>query len=206
MYIFLDYDGTIVETPEQDFMKLYFLELSKKSQLPIEYIYKMVMSSIEEILKNQNPEKFLFDSFLEVIVSKDKYDREFWYNLFFDFYENEFDKVGKVMKPNKKLVEKIKTTNKKLIFASNPLFPEIATLKRIRFVGLKPENFTYIAHMENSHFAKPNPLFFKEIMEELNISPNECVMIGDTEYDKSCEKVGIKFFHISEEDKWEKIF
>ena len=100
----------------------------------------------------------------------------------------------------------IKSTNQKLVFASNPLFPEIATVKRIKFAGLSPDNFVYVAHMENCRFAKPNPIFFKDIMDKLNILPQECVMIGDSEFDRASEKVGIRFIHIADELEWEKLF
>ncbi|HQO06238.1 MAG TPA: HAD family hydrolase, partial [Fervidobacterium sp.] len=92
------------------------------------------------------------------------------------------------------------------VFASNPLFPEIATVKRIKFAGLSPDNFVYVAHMENCRFAKPNPMFFKDIMDKLNILPQECVMIGDSEFDRASEKVGIRFIHIADELEWERLF
>ncbi|MBO8160066.1 MAG: HAD family hydrolase [Thermosipho sp. (in: Bacteria)] len=206
MYIFLDYDGTIIKNSEDEFMKFYFSELSKKSGLPFETIYKIVMETTMETIKNQTHNKLLFDTFLDIITLKDKYDKTFWTNLFFDFYQNEFDKIKNIITPNDKLIKKIKMTKQKLIFASNPLFPKIATEKRIIFAGLSPENFYYIAHMENSHFAKPNPLFFKEILEKINAKPEECIMIGDSDFDKACEKIGIKFIHVANHEEWEGIF
>ena len=60
--------------------------------------------------------------------------------------------------------------------------------------------------MENSHFAKPNPKFFKEILNSLNLDPKNCVMIGDSDFDKASELVNIKFIHINETEEWEKYF
>jgi FMN phosphatase YigB (HAD superfamily) len=205
-YIFLDYDGTIIENAESEFLKEYFTLLSKKSGIEFNQLLRLVMSSVEESIKNTANDKNLFEKFSIAISQSSGKPREYWVKLFYDFYENEFDQLSKIVKPKKELIELMRKTDKKLIFASNPLFLKIATYKRIKFAGLEPEMFLYVANMENSTYAKPNPMFFKEITTKLNISPDECVMIGDTEFDMACEKVGIKFIHINEAEKWRQVF
>ncbi|MDK2885709.1 MAG: hypothetical protein PWP54_267 [Thermosipho sp. (in: thermotogales)] len=206
MYIFLDYDGTLVEDRSEEFYKLYFSLLSKKSNLPFEVIHKLVMESVYETLKNNDKEITLFEKFLDIISSKSSLDKNYWINLFISFYENEFDEIKKVTVPKENIIKKIKNTNHKLIFASNPLFPKIAVEKRIKFAGLSPNEFLYVSHMENSHFAKPNPKFFEEILEKLNLQPENCVMIGDSDFDKASELANIRFIHIENNDELEKLF
>ncbi|HCF37690.1 hypothetical protein Ob7_02275 [Thermosipho africanus Ob7] len=197
MYIFVDYDGTLVKNSEEKFMKTYFSILSRKVKLPIEKIFNLVMDSIYEITKIEDPSKNLFERFLESISKKTGKSKDYWYNIFLDFYKNEFDELRKIIKVNKKLTNFIKNSNYKFIFASNPLFPEIAVKKRIDFANLSPENFFYIATMENSHYAKPNPKFFAEILKKISVAADKCLMIGDTENDKASEKVGIKFINVN---------
>ncbi|MBZ4649649.1 HAD-IA family hydrolase [Thermosipho sp. (in: thermotogales)] len=197
MYIFVDYDGTLVKNSEEKFMKTYFSILSRKVKLPIEKIFNLVMDSIYEITKIEDPSKNLFERFLESISKKTGKSKDYWYNIFLDFYKNEFDELRKIIKVNKKLTNFIKNSNYKFIFASNPLFPEIAVKKRIDFANLSPENFFYIATMENSHYAKPNPKFFAEILKKIGVAADKCLMIGDTENDKASEKVGIKFINVN---------
>lgn len=162
MYIFVDYDGTLVKNSEEKFMKTYFSILSRKVKLPIEKIFNLVMDSIYEITKIEDPSKNLFERFLESISKKTGKSKDYWYNIFLDFYKNEFDELRNIINVNEKLTNFIKNSNYKFIFASNPLFPEIAVKKRIDFANLSPENFFYIATMENSHYAKPNPKFFAD--------------------------------------------
>lgn len=197
MYIFVDYDGTLVKNSEEKFMKTYFSILSRKVKLPVEKIFNLVMDSIYEITKIEDPSKNLFERFLESISKKTGKSKDYWYNIFLDFYKNEFDELRKIIKVNEKLTNFIKNSNYKFIFASNPLFPEIAVKKRIDFANLSPENFFYIATMENSHYAKPNPKFFAEILEKIGVAADKCLMIGDTENDKASEKVGIKFINVN---------
>lgn len=197
MYIFVDYDGTLVKNSEEKFMKTYFSILSRKVKLPIEKIFNLVMDSIYEITKIEDPSKNLFERFLESISKKTGKSKDYWYNIFLDFYKNEFDELRNIINVNEKLTNFIKNSNYKFIFASNPLFPEIAVKKRIDFANLSPENFFYIATMENSHYAKPNPKFFAEILEKIGVAADKCLMIGDTENDKASEKVGIKFINVN---------
>ncbi|MBO8138958.1 MAG: HAD hydrolase-like protein [Thermosipho sp. (in: Bacteria)] len=206
MYIFLDYDGTLVEERSEEFYKLYFKLLSKKSKLPFEKIYNLVMESVNETLENDDENITLFEKFLEIISHKSSIGKNYWLEFFIDFYQNEFNQIKKVTIPKDNIIKKIKKTDHQLIFASNPLFPKIAVEKRISFAGLSPNNFIYISHMENSHFAKPNPKFFKEILNSLNLDPKNCVMIGDSDFDKASELVNIKFIHINETEEWEKYF
>ncbi|HOH53260.1 MAG: HAD family hydrolase [Fervidobacterium sp.] len=206
MYIFIDYDGTIVKSSEEEFMKAYFKNLSNYFGIPFNEILTLVMESVNEAMKSTDGTKSLYMKFAEVFSKRTDKPFEYWAEKFTYFYENIFDQVESVIEPNLKLTNLIKSTNQKLVFASNPLFPEIATVKRIKFAGLSPDNFVYVAHMENCRFAKPNPMFFKDIMDKLNILPQECVMIGDSEFDRASEKVGIRFVHIADEPEWERLF
>lgn len=200
----MDYDGTLIKNPESEFFERYFFLLSKFSGIDLSEISRKVMKAVEETAKDTDNGKNLFEKFLEKI--SDNGDRKYWENLFMEFYKREFSKLKDIITKNDFLVELIKNTDKEVIFASNPLFPKIAVNERIRFVDLSPKRFCYIAHMENSHFVKPDPRFFKEIVEKLSINPADCVMIGDTENDIACEKIGIKFVHVDNEKEIYNIF
>jgi FMN phosphatase YigB (HAD superfamily) len=77
--------------------------------------------------------------------------------------------------------------------------------KRIEMIDMKPEDFVYISDMENSMTTKPHKEYFENILKELDISPEEAIIIGDTDFDKAAEKVGIKFIHVDDIEEWKKI-
>ena len=201
MIVFVDYDGTLTKNSEDEFMKAYFYAFSKKVNLPAETAQKLVMGSVYGAIKDESPNENVFDKFFDrFVVAMAPYgnhNRKYWIDFFIDFYRNEFDYVKTVIVPNEELVNKIKTSNHQFIFASNPIQPKIAMIKKIGFVGLSEDNFIYIAYMENSTYAKPNPKFFKEIIDKLNLNPSDCIMIGDTDFDKASEAAGIKFVHVN---------
>ena len=66
------------------------------------------------------------------------------------------------------LIKELKEKGYNLILATNPIFPRIATLNRIKWAGLDPNDFMYISTYENSSYCKPNIKYYEEIINKLN--------------------------------------
>ena len=85
------------------------------------------------------------------------------------------------------------------MLATNPLFPVVATESRIRWAGLKKEDFELVTTYENSRHCKPNPDYYKDIMEEIKVRPQECLMVGnDVKEDMIAESLGMKVFLLTD--------
>ena len=83
--------------------------------------------------------------------------------------------------------------------ATNPIFPMVAQTQRLSWAGLKENDFIHITAYENSRHCKPNPEYYKDIMAELNLGPEECVMVGnDVGEDMIAEKLGMKVFLLTD--------
>ena len=79
--------------------------------------------------------------------------------------------------------------------ATNPIFPAVATRARIRWAGLKAEDFALIPTYENSRSCKPNLLYYREVTEKLEVSPEECLMVGnDVQEDMVARELGMRVF------------
>ena len=67
---------------------------------------------------------------------------------------------------------------------------------RIRFAGIDPKSFDYITSYEESHFAKPNKNFIKEILDKFNLSPSDVVYFGNSEKEdgKVARELNLKFY------------
>jgi HAD superfamily hydrolase (TIGR01549 family) len=206
MHIFLDYDGTLIKTREEDFTKLYLTSLAKRANMDPKHLGRLIVTVTKELIKNQNGKKNIYDQFMKKITDLSGINALKWEKIFYEYYESDFKNLKAHVIKNDKLVESVKNTKNEIIFASNALFPKIAVSVRLSFIDMKIEDFEYLAYMENSHWLKPNPKFFKQIMEKNNLKSSECIMIGDSEFDKSCEKAGIKFIHVENEVEWKKYF
>ena len=119
------------------------------------------------------------------------------------FYKNEFIKVLEgscsPYPRAREILECARQKGLRMILATNPLFPAVATYARIRLGGMSPDDFEYVTAYENSSYWKPSPDYFTELLGKLGISPEECVMIGnDTRDDFSAHALGIPVFILTE--------
>ena len=99
-----------------------------------------------------------------------------------EFYKKDFNQVQAVCgfrKEAREVVEMVQASGKAVVLATNPLFPHTATENRMRWAGLKPEDFAFYTTYENSKYCKPNPKYYEEIMQKLDLKPDECIMIGN---------------------------
>lgn len=118
------------------------------------------------------------------------------------FYRDEFDKVRCVCGYDERAAEsvhKIKEMGLTVVLATNPLFPSIATEKRIAWTGLMPQDFAYFTSYENSSFCKPNLNYYREIINKLGIDPKKTLMVGnDVDDDMVAEKLGMSVFLLTD--------
>ena len=81
------------------------------------------------------------------------------------------------------------------VLATNPVFPAVATQARIRWAGLAPEDFSFVTSYENSRFCKPDPRYYREILDRMDLRPEECLMVGnDVKEDMSTRELGMRVF------------
>ena len=96
----------------------------------------------------------------------------------------------------------VKTAREKGIetyLATNPVFPRCATMNRIRWAGLDASDFRVITTYEDCVYCKPNPDYFRMILEQFRLDPEECLMVGnDVEEDLSIRSLGVKTFLVTD--------
>ena len=118
------------------------------------------------------------------------------------FYANEFDGGRQFCGYNAKvpeLIADIRNAGFRVILATNPIFPDVATVKRTGWAGLSVNDFEGYTTYENSTFCKPNPKYFIEVAERFGLKPEECLMVGnDAEEDVAAVKAGMGVFLITD--------
>ena len=102
--------------------------------------------------------------------------------VFEKFYQEEFQQAAEVTGDNplaKRAIELAKEKAEKVVLATNPLFPPVAVQTRLSWVDLKPEDFDYWTHYENSSYCKPNLAYYQEIMKCLGLDARQCLMVSN---------------------------
>ena len=202
--VFFDLDGTLLPMDQEVFLEAYMGGLAAK-MAPYGYEPKLLIKSIWKgtgaMVMNdgakRNDERF-WEVFSGVYGRNARGDEP----VFQEFYRNEFQNVAKVCGFDARAaqaIQEIKEMGKTLVLATNPLFPAIATHSRIRWAGLDPEDFAYITTYENSFHCKPNPDYYREILDKLGLQPEECLMVGnDVAEDMISQTLGMKVFLLTD--------
>ena len=202
--ILFDLDGTLLPMDQDKFANGYFSRLVKKLA-PLGYDPQKTVDGIwsgtAAMVKNNggitNEEAFWikFEEFFGKEALKDQ-------PVFDEFYRNEFNDVKSDCGFNPAAAETVKELKQKgfkLILATNPIFPAVATESRIEWAGLDKADFELYTTYENSHYCKPNPAYYGEILEKLSLKPSECLMVGnDAAEDGAAQKLGIKVFFLTD--------
>ncbi len=198
--IIFDLDGTLLPMDQDLFLKNYFKALSKKLSChgyePEELINSVLQGTKAMIMNNgkKTNEEVFWDTFANIHGEKSRESIP----VFEKFYEEEFDKLKVYTSPAsyaKEYIEILKMKKYNLILATNPLFPRIATHCRIKWAGIRPEDFSYITTYENSSHSKPNLDYYREVLSNTGKNPEECFMIGnDPEEDMIIEELGVRTF------------
>ena len=124
------------------------------------------------------------------------------------YYTNEFLKLGKISKSNhaKELLEAARNKGMRVVLATNPVFPEVAVEARLNWIGLSIKDFDHVSHAENSKICKPNPEYFKQLLELIGAEAQNTLMVGnDFFFDMAARNVGIKTWMIDKNQSGERV-
>ncbi len=202
--ILFDLDGTLLPMDQDKFIQIYmgkmaerFAPLGVDPQKLISTIWKGTEAMIRNNRVRSNEETFwqCFDETMGM-------DHTPLEPRFLEFYKTDFQfaKASTAVQPlSAMMIASLKAKGIRLILATNPIFPRIATLSRIEWAGLHPEDFELITTYENSSSCKPNLNYYKEILEKTGLLAEDCLMIGnDVKEDMVVEKMGMPCWLVSD--------
>ena len=205
-HILFDLDGTLLPMVQDEFVKFYMPLLAKSymnagvSLDPKKFI-GAVWAGYEAMVKNDgsctNREAFWSYIEPELPISTEESEK-----IALNFYADEFNQAICTTKPNpvsNQIVKRAKERGFETYLATNPVFPRCATMNRIRWAGLDAEDFKVITTYETCTYCKPNPEYFRGILEEFSLDPSECLMLGnDVEEDLAIRSLGVKTFLVTD--------
>ena len=183
--VLMDLDGTLLPFEQDDFLKAYFGLLCQKL-CPLGYEADTVIKALWHGTKcmiqsdgaNENAVRF-WDAFAAVL-GEDIRKAE---TMLDRFYGEEFHEVRRVVKgdsPAASIVRTLKDKGYTVVLATNPLFPDVAQESRLSWIELTPSDFALVTHYGNSRFCKPDPRYYREVLDKLGKSPDQCWMLGNS--------------------------
>ena len=202
--ILFDLDGTLLPMDQEKFVNGYFKMLAAKL-VPYGYepqqLINAILAGIEAMIKNdrrQLNEDAFWKRFVDIYGDKVLADKP----VFEDFYKNEFQDARSFCGFNPKAAETVRLLKDKgyrVVLATNPLFPSIATESRIRWARLEPSEFDLYTTYENTSYCKPNLDYYRDILKRIDCRPEECLMVGnDVGEDMVVEALGLQVFLLTD--------
>lgn len=201
-HILFDLDGTLLPMVQDEFVRFY-MPLLAKSYIsngvevdPREFV-SMIWSGYEAMVKNDGTQTNR-EAFWNYMGDKLPISREKSEELALEFYDGDFNQAICTTRPTPvadQIVKAAKEKGLETYLATNPVFPRCATMNRIRWAGLDAGDFKVITTYEDCNFCKPNPEYFRLILEKFNLEPSECLMVGnDVEEDLTIRTLGVKTY------------
>ncbi len=198
--VLFDLDGTLLPMEQDEFVKAYFALVSRamatRGYEPKAFL-NALWAGIKAMTSNDGTaanESVYWNKFCEIFGEEARIEESFLE----EFYKTDFELVKPYCGYDPMAavaVRELRAMGKRVVLATNPVFPEIATRARIRWAGLSFDDFELVTTYENSSYAKPNLSYYKEISDKLGVDPEECLMVGnDVGEDMVAKKLGMGVF------------
>lgn len=205
-HILFDLDGTLLPMDQEEFVRYYMPMLAEayiSRGIPVEpgpfidAVWKGYQAMVENDGSCTNEEAFWNYTAGTIPVERAEAVR-----IAEEFYGGEFNRAASVCRPAEAAARIVKTAmdqGTEVYLATNPVFPRCATMNRIRWAGLRPEDFRIITTYEDCRYCKPNVRYFQEILEKFGLAPEECLMVGnDVEEDLAVRSLGVSAFLVTD--------
>lgn len=202
--VLFDLDGTLLPMDMNEFIKAYFGGLARRlaplgyePQKLVDSIWQGTAAMVKNDGKTTNEERF-WQGFETAYGKPARQDEEH----FVAYYREDFDKVRTscgYTPAARKIVDTVKACGLRTALATNPIFPAMATERRIAWAGLSTSDFELYTTYENSRFCKPNPDYYLDVMQSLGVCPEECLMVGnDVAEDMIAQTLGCRVFLLTD--------
>ncbi|MFQ9515580.1 MAG: HAD family hydrolase [Eubacterium sp.] len=208
--VLFDLDGTMLPMDMKEFTDTYILLLSNRlisAGYDADQVIAGIWAGQKAMIANDgmitNEECFwkAFETFLTKGEEKldTKYKRKLEKEIT-KFYREDFGVARYITHPSDVVAECIdllKNKGYQVVVATNPIFPEVATLERMAWAGIHSDDFSLITTYENSCYSKPNLNYYKFLLKTLDKDPEDCLMVGNDVHEDMCAReLGIDVFLI----------
>jgi FMN phosphatase YigB (HAD superfamily) len=206
--ILLDLDDTLLDTKIYDFLPHYFSALGEKLKhiLPSDEMIDLVLKATKHMMRDLNPNTTNAEAFAEYFFPRLPVSREEIEPQIAEFYEQNFPALKKHVKAiplTKEFVTWLFNHDFNVAIATNPLFPARAIEHRIDWAGILDFPYCRITTYENSHYSKPNPKYYQEILDTCGVQAIDALMVGDDMQNDiiPARAIGMQTYHINTDKK-----
>jgi FMN phosphatase YigB (HAD superfamily) len=196
--ILFDLDGTLLDSNMDVFLPHYLKLLSACTAhiLPPGEFIAHLMQASNAMVTNDGREtnEEVFAKAFHPLIGRSREEME---PIFSGFYAHDFPLLQQhtVRKPEaRQVVQQAFDLGCKVVIATNPVFPATAIEQRLDWAGVADFPYHLVTTYENSRAAKPNVLYFEQILAAICQRPEASLVVGDEDMDMVAAHLGCPTF------------
>lgn len=202
--LLFDLDGTLLPMKTNEFVESYIGALVPHITdfLHPDKFVKVLWDSTSEMIKNADENLTNEEVFTQHFIEKTGIPKAEIWPTFDRFYEDHFPKLKQYSYPtdiSKEIIHIAKEQGRKIVIATNPIFPKSAIYERLNWIGLMDFPFDLVTVYEESHFCKPQPRYFLEILNKIGVEAKDAIMVGnDMREDMIASQIGLDTYLVTD--------
>jgi HAD superfamily hydrolase (TIGR01549 family) len=206
--VLFDLDNTLLSNNMETFLPKYLEALGEHmaEQVDPRRLTQALLAGTQAMIDNLDPERTLREVFNAVFFPALGWKPESAQDQIEAFYTSRFPKLQSLTSPRPEAVPLVRAVFERkwrVGIVTNPLFPKSAVDQRLQWAGLRLREFPFdlITTYETSHFAKPHPEYFGEVLARLLCNPEEALVVGDDQERDidPAARLGLATFVVQEE-------
>ncbi len=182
--VLLDLDDTLITVSMRQFVPAYLDALGQALSrfAPPSQVAAVVLRATQAMQANTDPDVSNYDAFYSAFLPLLKVEYDEIQPVIDRFYREEYPKLRHYVTPRpqaRKLAAHLTGNGYQVVIATHPIFPLTAIRQRMDWGGVLDFPYALITSMETAHFSKPNPAYYQEILDRLDVLPAQALMVGD---------------------------
>jgi FMN phosphatase YigB (HAD superfamily) len=182
--LLFDLDDTLLDNEMGTFLPAYFQALVQHLELgpDAQPFLTELINGTRAMRANTDPTRTLQTVFSDHFFPALGWDPAAWHPRFDSFYRLRFPELRALTSPRpaaRAVMEWAFASRYEVVIATSPLFPMAAIQERLRWADVDDFPYALITSYETSHYAKPNPEYYAEILARLGRRPEEALLVGN---------------------------
>jgi len=198
--LFFDLDGTLLQVEMHRFIPDYLADLASRfvDTVPPERFTRVAHRAVHHLLSGGDEQHTNRERYLGVIAAQLSINMELFEERLGEWIANGLERLAGHVTPiaaARPLLDHCFGLGIPVVLATNPVFPAAMIEARLAWGGLDGYPFDVITSYENTRYCKPQPEYFRDLLDILGVEARHCLMVGnDTEHDLAASAVGIPTF------------
>lgn len=182
--LILDLDDTLLVNPMDTFLPPYFKALTAylASYVPPDRLVPELLRATQAMTHSRDAALTNAQVFAAAFYPALGLSEADMQPVIERFYEDEFPRLKpytQVVPEARPLLETALARGYGLVVATNPLFPRRAIEHRLEWADVGHIPWLHVTSYETSHYTKPHPEYYAEILAHIGRPAPQCLMVGN---------------------------